>query len=226
MKKLLWIGSVLASLLLTIASYKHWVSLSPVEVLGFVTGAYCVGLAVIENIWNWPIGIANAGFFLILFGQSHLFADAGLQVVYIILGVVGWYLWLHGGKDKSELKVARVSLREAVILTILGVIATAGVTKFLTSINDVAPFWDGITTVSSLVAQYMLTKKQLENWYVWIATDVIYIALYAFKHLALTAVLYVIFLTMCIIAVRGWRHEAPRRHRKQPELLTVKDLEV
>lgn len=207
MKKLIWGASLVASTLLTLAAVKHVVPLGLTEVLGFITGGYCVWLAVVENIWNWPLGIINAGFFLALFSSSHLYADAGLQVVYVILGFVGWYLWLRGGKNRSQLSVSRISLKEAAVLLLLGVVATYGFTKFLGHIGDVAPFWDGLTTISSLVAQYMLTKKYLENWYVWIITDVIYIALYFFKHLALTAVLYAIFLTMCVIAVRGWQRE-------------------
>ena len=95
MKKLLWVLSFIASAVFTYASYKHWVGFQLTEVLGFITGGYCVWLAVVENIWNWPIGIINAGFFTVLFMQSRLFADAGLQIVYIILGFLGWYWWLR-----------------------------------------------------------------------------------------------------------------------------------
>ncbi|HVX23888.1 MAG TPA: nicotinamide riboside transporter PnuC [Candidatus Saccharimonadales bacterium] len=215
MKKLLWGLSFLLSGLFILASMQHWVSFGLTEVLGFVTGGYCVWLAVVENIWNWPIGILNAVAFTVLFLGSRLYADAGLQIVYIVLGFVGWYWWLKGGEHKSELKVQHIGVLESLALAIVGIVATVGFTRFLASINDVAPFWDGLTTVSSLVAQYMLTRKYLENWYVWIATDVIYIGLYGFKHLALTAVLYVIFLTMCLVGVRDWRKSATKQTTEQ-----------
>jgi nicotinamide mononucleotide transporter len=137
-----------------------------------------------------------------------LYADAGLQVVYVILGFVGWYWWLKGGHKKSKLNVGHISLLESLILAVAGIVASIGFVRLLTNIHDIAPFWDGITTVSSLIAQYMLTRKYLENWYVWIATDVVYIGLYGFKHLALTAVLYVIFLMMCIVGVRDWKRQS------------------
>lgn len=209
MKKLLWIISFIASGALYYASIKHVIGLDPTEVIGFITGGYCVWLTVVQNIWNWPIGILNAVAFAALFLHSKLYADAGLQVIYVILGFIGWYWWLRGGDHKSKLKVGHISLLEAGILTGLGILATIGFTRFLMHIGDVAPLWDGLTTISSLIAQYMLTKKYFENWAVWIATDVIYIVLYGYKHLFLTGILYFIFLVMCIVGVRKWRQTAP-----------------
>ena len=85
------------------------------------------------------------------------------------------------------------------------IVTTYGLTIYLRHISDVAPFWDAFTTVLSLVAQYLLTKKLIQNWYVWISVDVIYIALYAFKNLYLTAILYFIFLCMCIRGIMEWK---------------------
>lgn len=215
-RKTLWIISYILSALFMLAAFEHWVNFQLSEVIGFITGGYCVWLAVLENIWNWPIGIINAVAFTILFLHSRLYADAGLQIVYVVLGFIGWYWWLKGGDKKTELKVGRVKLKESLLLTALGIAATVFFVQLLTKINDIAPFWDGLTTVSSLIAQYMLTRKYLENWYVWIATDVIYIGLYAFKHLYLTSILYVLFLSMCIVGVKDWR----ARHKR----LALKDV--
>lgn len=223
MKKLLWGASFVASALLLAASVFHWVGLDIWEVVGFITGGYCVWLAVVENIWNWPIGIANAVAFGWLFTTSRLYADAGLQAMYFVLGFVGWYWWLKGGKHRSALKVSRISLKEVAILAALGVVATYYFTRFLTSIGDVAPFFDGLTTVSSLIAQYMLTRKYFENWHVWIATDVIYIGLYGFKHLYLTSILYVLFLSMCLVGVRDWKKQLPAA---RPATKTLEEAEV
>lgn len=213
-KKMLWILSFCLSALLVLASQLHWVGLQLTEVIGFITGGYCVWLAVVENIWNWPIGIVNAVAFTALFMSSKLYSDAGLQIVYIVLGFIGWYYWLHGGKNRTERSVSRIARKEAVLLTIVGIAATVGMVHFLKTIGDSAPFWDGLTTVSSLVAQYMLTRKYLENWLVWIATDVIYIGLYGYKHLMLTSLLYALFLTMCIIGYRDWKCQAGHKPAK------------
>jgi nicotinamide mononucleotide transporter len=194
-----------ASLVLIGGSVMHRLPLDVTEVLGFVTGAWCVWLTVKQNIWNWPIGIANDAFFLVLFLRAHLFADAGLQVIYIVLGVLGWYWWLHGGAGKTELPVSRTGARTAIVLAVVLAISTAGLTIGLVRVNDAAPFWDALTTVLSLVAQYMLSRKLIENWLVWMTADVIYVALYVYKHLYLTAGLYAIFFAMCVAGFLHWR---------------------
>jgi nicotinamide mononucleotide transporter len=207
-------GGVAVSVGLIAASLTHVAPMDITEVLGFVTGAWAVWLTVKENIWNWPIGIANDVFYIVLFLQARLFADTALQVIYVVLGFLGWYWWLRGGEQKTVLRVSRTSLRTAwVLLVILGV-STWAMTLFLAGIHDSAPFLDALTTTLSLIAQYMLTRKLFENWFVWITADVIYIGLYIYKELYLTAGLYAIFLAMCVAGLWQWRRSmaAHREH--------------
>ncbi len=89
----------------------------------------------------------------------------------------------------------------AVAVVVMTVIGTA----FLRRILDSAPFLDALTTSMSLAAQYMLTRKLIENWYLWIAVDMVYIGLYTSRALPLTAVLYAIFLAMCVVGLLEWR---------------------
>jgi nicotinamide mononucleotide transporter len=128
-----------------------------------------------------------------------------LQFVYIILGILGWYWWLRGGEQQSRLRVARASPTTLAILAALVAAATWGLALFLRSIGDAAPFLDALTTTLSLAAQYLLTRKLIENWYVWIVADIIYIWLYVDRGLPLTAVLYALFLGLCLLGVREWR---------------------
>ena len=205
MKKLLYTLAGLFSLGLVLGSWYSFLPMSLTEVFGFLSGALCVWLVVKQNIWNWPIGIINNIFFIVLFFEAGLFADMGLQVVYIVLAILGWYWWLYGGDKNKKLEVSHVSLRTVLVLSLIGIVSTYGMMVYLESINDSAPFLDALTTVMSLIAQFMLTKKYLENWYVWISADVIYIYLYFAKDLHLTAVLYFIFLLMCIAGLREWK---------------------
>jgi len=194
-----------ATLALVLAVWKHWLPLDLTEALGFVTGAWCVWLTAEENIWNWPIGIANSLFFGLLFLHSQLYADMGLQVVYVVLGAFGWYWWLHGGRSQSRLAVSHTPFLTALVVAIIVAAATLGMTLYLRHVHDSAPFWDAVTTTLSLAAQYLLTKKWLENWYVWMTADVIYVGLYVYKHLYLTSALYLLFLCLCVFGLRQWR---------------------
>lgn len=195
---------VVASALVLLASYRAWWPIGIAEAWGFVTGGICVWLVVREHMWNWPVGLANNVFFFALFFHGRLFADMGLQVVYFGLGVYGWLNWLFGGENHSVLKVSRTTRIEWLVLLGAIPLCTFGLREILIAVNGAAPFWDALTTVLSLAAQYLLCRKRFENWFFWIAADVIYIPLYLSRHLPLTAVLYAVFLAMCLIGVREW----------------------
>jgi nicotinamide mononucleotide transporter len=175
------------------------------EILGFITGAVSVWLAVREHVWNWPVGIANGACFLALFWGSGLYANAALQVLYIGLGAYGWWRWLHGGASRTPLNVRHTSPREAVALAVVTALTGAALVALLgRSAGSTMPFWDGVTTALSLTATYMLTAKLLEHWWVWIAADAIYVPLYASSQLYLTSLVYALFLAMCIAGLVRW----------------------
>jgi nicotinamide mononucleotide transporter len=180
------------------------------ELLGFVTGGACVVLTVRAHVTNFPVGILNSAFFLVLFLSSRFYADAGLQVVYIVLGFLGWWQWLRGGPKGGTLPFARAGL--PTVLGCLGfvVLGTWGLTVLLTSAHDAAPFWDALTTAISLAAQYLLNAKKFESWYFWIAADLIYVPFYFWKRLDLTAVVYVLFVVLCVLGLRAWSAQMRR----------------
>jgi nicotinamide mononucleotide transporter len=176
-----------------------------IEIFGVIAGAACVLLAVRENVWNWPIGILNNIFFFILFWHSKLYADACLQVFYMSLAVYGLWNWLYGGDKRTQAPIARAT-RTSLLLLLPATAAAAGILYYVLShyTDSNVPLGDAVTTALSLAAQYMLARKQLENWVAWISADVIYIGLYWYKSLYPTALLYVAFIAMCIAGYRAW----------------------
>ena len=228
MKRLDWWAGGAASLALLYASWRGWAPFgmtppSLTEALGFVTGGACVYLTVRENVWNFPVGIADSAFFLVLFAGARLYADAGLQVVFIALGFQGWYLWLRGGENRTPLKVERASAGLLAGVAAFVAAATAGLTLFLRAVHDSAPFLDALTTALSLGAQYLLNRKAIENWLLWMTADVIYIYLYASppRRLYLTALLYFVFLCLCVAGLRAWLKTMSERGREIEEATTV-----
>ncbi len=197
----------LISLILLIGCYSGKLPISQTEAWGFVTGACCVWLVVRENIWNWPIGLANNVVFVILFWQARLFADMGLQFVYIVLGIWGWWHWLHGGKKKQALHVSRATSKEWYAIAVALTAGTFFLRWLLIAVNGNAPFLDAFTTMLCLCAQYLLCRKRLENWYLWIIADLIYVPLYASRHLPLTSVLYGLFIILCVMGLKHWTHQ-------------------
>ncbi|MFC4605820.1 nicotinamide riboside transporter PnuC [Rhodococcus kronopolitis] len=175
------------------------------EVLGFVTGAVCVWLVGRQSAWNWPIGIANNLVWILLFATAGLYADSGLQVVYIALAVWGWSNWVRGTAG-DVLPVTGTSAAEWARLAAAGAVGTAALTVLLeTATSSTVPFWDAVTTVLSLLATWGQATKRWESWLLWIAADLIYIPLYWHKGLTLTALLYTGFLLLCVRGLLAWR---------------------
>ncbi|MFE0630841.1 nicotinamide riboside transporter PnuC [Streptomyces sp. NPDC058864] len=183
-----------------------------VEVLGFGSGAVCVWLVARRHIANWPVGIANNLFFILLFAGAGLYADAALQVVYVVLAVYGWWSWAARGSAAGRLEVSGTDRRTWAVLAPATAVATVLLAVLLDRATDsTVPFWDALTTALSLAATYGQCRKKIESWYLWIAADLVYIPLYAYKGLYLTSLLYAGFLLLCLVGLRGWRNEAASR---------------
>ncbi|WP_175274806.1 nicotinamide riboside transporter PnuC [Prescottella equi] len=175
------------------------------EVLGFVTGAWCVWLVGRQSVWNWPIGIANNLVWILLFATAGLFADSALQVVYIALAVWGWRNWVQG-RAGDTLPVTGTTGTEWMWLAGAGIAGTGALMLLLdTATSSTVPFWDAVTTVLSLLATWGQATKRWESWLLWIAADLIYIPLYLHKGLTLTALLYAGFLLLCVRGLLAWR---------------------
>ena len=174
-----------------------------IELTAAAFGIAAVYLSARQSVWNWPLGIINVALYIIVFYRAKLYADMGLQVVYVVLAAYGWWHWLHGGENHGVLRVSRVPPREVVILAAAFLFGTAALSTFLTRKTDASlPLADSALTVASLVAQYMMTRKYLECWLVWLAADVAYVAMFMYKSLWATAGLYAVF---CVLAVVGWQ---------------------
>jgi nicotinamide mononucleotide transporter len=201
------LAGLAASLVLVGGTAGGALPFSQTEVFGFLTGGAAVWLVVKQNIWNWPVGIVNNVLFIVLFWQARLFADMGLQWVYVAISIAGWWYWLRGGAQHSERPVGRAGTRELIIVLALVALATLPLTAYLRSIDDSAPFLDALTTALSLGAMYLMARKLVENWWLWIAADIVYIPLYVWKQLPLTGLLYTLFLAMCVRGLADWRRE-------------------
>ena len=179
---------------------------SCLELVAVMFGIVSVFLSVREHIWSWPTALVNVALYTLLFYQSGLYSDMGLQVVYFVLSLYGWYEWLYGGRGHTELQVSRTPPR---VWSTLGIVAVLfwAVDGWATSkLPGVAlPYVDAATNTVSLVAQYMMTRKYLENWILWIIVDVVYVGMLIFKGLNLTAFNYAIYLVLAVMGYVSWK---------------------
>lgn len=180
--------------------------MSAYEIVGVVFGLLSVLLTVRQNIWCWPTGIVSVAAFAVLFLQSKLYADAGLQIFFLATSCHGWYWWLHGGLNQTELSISRLTLAQKVWFGLALVVCIVMTGSWLSLYTDASiPFWDASASGGSVLAQLLLMRKKLETWYLWIAVDVLSIGIYLYKEIYLTAFLYVIFLFLAAGGLMAWR---------------------
>jgi nicotinamide mononucleotide transporter len=193
---------------------KVWLIVSnaftPLEMIAVLFTLANVWLAIKENIWTWPTGIASVLLYLFVFWRSHLYLNAGLQITYFVLSIHGWYEWLHGGVNKTELTITHASSRMWAALMSIGVGLTLALLWLLrlTAHDASLPIWDAVTTAFSIVGQYMLNMKIVENWLIWAIVDVIYVVMFIDQKLYPTAVLYAFFVFLCVKGLIDWRRSA------------------
>ena len=176
------------------------------ELLGDVTGGLCVWLVARQNVWNWPLGLANNVFWALLFFHAKLYGDALLQGVFFALGCYGWWRWVRpDGRSGGALRVRRTTRREWVMLGALTLVSTALVATWLALRTDSpVPLADASVLTLSLAATWGQTGKLLESWWIWIAVDVISVPLYVSRDLLPTAALYFVFGLLCVKGLREW----------------------
>ncbi|MBC7913049.1 MAG: nicotinamide mononucleotide transporter [Pyrinomonadaceae bacterium] len=178
---------------------------SALEWFGTITGFICVYLAARQHILNWPIAILSVIAYVIIFYQYKLYGDVILQLYFLGTCIYGWYYWL---KRKEENQKPIVSLSKPEYLKVIAatVVLSFLLGAFLDQFTDTdVPYIDGTCTAISFVAQLLMTRKVLQNWILWIVADICYVPLYLYKNLALTAVLYTLFLVLATLGYFDWK---------------------
>jgi nicotinamide mononucleotide transporter len=155
----------------------------------------------------WPLAILSSLMYGLLFADSKLYGEAALQIVFVIVAFWGWWEWLRGtGADGAPLRVHRLSARLRV-LAIAGTLAAWPQLGWLLDrfTDSDVPYLDALPTVGSLVGQFLLGRKLVENWLVWLAVNVVSVGLFAVKGLWLTVILYTLFAVLSVVGWRAWR---------------------
>ncbi|MEO5909707.1 MAG: nicotinamide riboside transporter PnuC [Pelobium sp.] len=187
---------------------EQFLAITWIEWFGTITGALCVYLAAKENILNWPIAILSVVTYIYIFYNAKLYGDTILQFYFLGTSFYGWYYWSYGKSNslKSERPVSSLVKKDWLIIIIIQIILSVIIGYLLDKYTDSdVPFIDSFCTVMSFIAQYLMTRKKLENWLIWIFVDIIYIPLYIHKNLLATSVLYFVFLFIALKGYIDWK---------------------
>ncbi len=180
--------------------------MNPIEIVAVAFGLLAVWLQTREHIASWPAAIVNVGLFFYIFWQSKLYADSVLQLVYLGFSVYGWWAWLYGGAQHSTLRISRATRRLWMIgvpsVLVGGIILGAILDRYT---DSPVPYIDSLLTATSLLAQWMITRKILENWLVWIVANIVYVPMLIVRGLPFTAGQYLVFLLLAVIGYSQWK---------------------
>jgi nicotinamide mononucleotide transporter len=194
---------------LDLDSLISWFSGNYVEVTGVITSLVYLYFSVRQIIWLWPFGIISSALFILIFFNSKFYADMGLQVYYLGVSIYGWIYWSRGGitrDQKSTLPVCRIPRQLAMILSMTGIVIMLGIVYILQHFTDSdVPWGDGFTTAGSIIATWMLARKVLEHWLVWIVVDSVAAGLYFYKGLYPSFLLYLIYTVIAVIGYFQWK---------------------
>lgn len=184
----------------------NWIISNYIEIIAAILGVAAVWLTTRQNIWCWPIGLANVILSMIVFFSAKLYYDFILQIFYFGLTLYGWYHWLYGNKSKGVLPITMLT-KKSLILSFILVFITVWIFGYLAQIYTDAslPYWDAFTTSGGIVATFWMARKKIENWIAWIIIDITCVFIYIYKELYAFSVLYFLFTILAVIGLNRWR---------------------
>ncbi len=196
------------------AAFTLWGSpVTWLEIVAFVLALSMVWANLRVNPVAWPLAIVSSLMYALLFADSKLYGEAGLQFVFVTLALWGWWQWLRGTTAAGQLlHVRRMSSRAILLALVVTLLAWPALALLLdhTTDSDV-PWFDALPTAASITGQVLLGRKFVENWPVWLAVNLVSVALFAYKGLWLTVLLYAIFALLSLVGWRTWQRLAQQQ---------------
>lgn len=184
----------------------------PIEYTAVVLGLINVTLIIRRSLWNYPFGIVMVLLYAKIFYDYQLYSDALLQVYYFFIQIYGVWYWLQFREADGKVIVVPLPRRQYLIYLLIAVIGWLTISTLMAQLTDASfPYWDGAVAALSVLAQFLLSRRHIESWYLWIAVDVLAIGLFWVKDLTPTAALYGVFLVLATIGLFQWRAAAARQ---------------
>jgi nicotinamide mononucleotide transporter len=187
-----------------------------IEILGVIFALIYLFFSIRQKIWLWPFGILTSAFYIVVFYGSRLYADMGLQVYYLGVSIYGWLYWLKGGEREknNHLPVSRTTSRQWIWLFIVTFVlywmlvwALKTIPRWLEIPSSQLIFWDAFTTSASIVATWMLARKMIEQWLIWVVVDLTSMGLYIYKGLLPTSGLFLVYTLLAVVGYYSWKKD-------------------
>lgn len=179
------------------------------QIVGTLLGLLYLWLEYKANIWVWIVGAIMPMVHGMLYLSSGIYADAAMQLYYVAAGIYGLFVWLRGTK-RSQKRIDIQHTPKGWVMPLLSVYLILHVALYfvLTEFTDSrVPFFDSMSTALSIVAMWMLSRKLVEQWLVWLVVDMISVGLYFYKGIPITALLYTLYCVLAIAGYMRWRKQ-------------------
>ena len=182
------------------------------QIAGDSLGLLYLWLEYRADIRLWIVGLIMPLVHGVLYYKAGLYADCSMQLYYVLAGLYGWIVWRNAPRRKgAEARIGRTPRRIVPLLVGAYAVLHGGIYLFLSRLTDSSvPFWDSLTTALCVVAMWMLSRKYVEQWLVWLVVDLITVGLYAYKGLPLTAALYALYSALAVAGYLRWRRQLVR----------------
>lgn len=186
----------------------NWTTNNYIELTASILGLLYIYFSIKQNVLLWLFGILTSALYIYVYFDSKFYADMSLQFYYLFISIYGWYYWINGKSDnKTELKVTYTDKNTALMLfaVTLAIFFVYAIVLKLTDSTII--YWDSFTTAAGITATWMLVKKKIEQWIIWIIVDAVSAVMYFHKELYSTLVLFVIYTVLAVAGYYRWRNE-------------------
>lgn len=185
----------------------EWIAQNWLELIGVITTIAYLILSIKQNIWLWVLGAVSSSFYIAIYFINKFYADMGLQGYYLVISIYGLAIWLsHKSKDGKSLPICKTTGRQWIPIAIATALLWGILYWALSTFTDSpVPVGDAFTTALAITATWMLTRKMIEYWLIFIVADIVSAALYINRDMQLTAILYAIYTIMAVVGYFEWR---------------------
>ena len=193
-----------------------WITQNYVELVATVTGLIYLYYSIQGNKLLWIYGFITSGIYVFVCYQAGIYADMGINLYYVGVSIYGWLHWTFYRTEKeSEIPVTKTRLIEFLVLSLVTLFFYVFITFILVRYTDsTIPYWDALTTSLSITATWMLARKMLEHWLIWIFVDAVSVALYLYKGLYSTSFLFLVYTVMAVIGYLQWKKQIKTQEQK------------
>lgn len=184
-----------------------WVTQHYIEIIATLTGFLYLLYSIEGKKQLWFYGLITSGLYVYVCLVAGIYADMGINIYYVIISIYGWVIWSsRSKKTKKELHISYTTQKEGVLILIATVLLFSFIAFVLKMYTDsTIPYWDAFTTSASITATWMLARKKIEHWLIWIVVDAISIGLYIYKGLYPTSILFLVYTILAFVGYIEWK---------------------